>query len=422
MCRPWMILGCCVLSCGLWGVPPAAGQFVDGEWVQRGEASIRKYRMTNAAFLVLDAEGKLAADAEVRLEQEAHAFRLGWALRDRFPEAYDPTGELWRVFNEVSLKGLTSWRDVQPDADGVLRSDAIRAALDAAEEAGLSVHWGNLLSAEPFDLPEWVVPLRGQALYYAALAYALEVADTFGPRIDGLDLCDRLPAEDDPRFSAAMLRLIEAHLNAGLPGVESRLRVDGAWQSDRASAALGAMDVAANEQLGRDGFSASDRFPPRAVAQDQIEPALRRIAKVGRPLRITGLEVGGTHGIETTVNVETVVRTLFAEPSVTGITFAGLGPSDFADASATLIDEQGQPTGAGLVLDRLFRTVWWSDETTRTDELGRAQTRVFLGDYTVTATLADGATVSMPLRLRERDDSPEPIILMPVKAGGAGAD
>lgn len=418
MCKPWMILGCWVVWCGLWISPPAAGQFVDGEWVQRGEANIRKYRMTNVAFLVLDAEGKLAADAEVRLQQESHAFGLGWELRDSFPPNYDSDAELWRVFNEVSLESLTSWRKVQPETGGPLRTEAIQPALDAARDAGLAVHWGSLLSGDPFDLPEWAVRLRGQALYYAALGYALQIADTFGEQIDGVDVCDGLRDESDVRLSSAMLRLIDANLRAMRPEQKVRLRYDGAWLSDRAFAALDAMEIAANEQLARDGFSVSERFPPRAVRQDQIEPALRRMAKIGRPLRITDLEVGGANGIETTVNVETVVRTLFAEPTVTGISFAGLAPRDFADASAALMDEQGQPTGAGLVLDRLFRTAWWSDETVRTDELGRTQARVFLGHYTVTATLADGSTVSMPLRLHERDESPEPIILMPVKTGG----
>ena len=414
----WLILGGCLVCFGLLPVPHAAAQFVDGEWVQRGEASIRKYRMTNVAFLVLDGDGKLAADAEVRLQQERHAFGLGWQLSGGFPEDYDRNAPLWRVFNTVSLEGLTSWRAVQPETGGPLQTASIDPALDAAEAAGLAVNWGTLLSADPFDLPEWVVPMRGRALYYAALGYALEVDKAYGPRLDGLDLCDGLLAEDDPRFSSAMLRLIDAHLHAARPETRARLRYSGAWQGDRAFDVLSAMDVAAKEQLAPGGFSVRDRFPPRAVAQDQIEPALRRVAKIGRPIRFTGLKVAGTNGIETTVNMETVVRTLFAEPSVTGITFAGLKPSDFADGSAALIDEQGQPTGAGLALDRLFRSAWWSDETTRSDELGRAQTRVFLGDYTVTATLADGTTLTMPLRLHHRDESPEPIILMPVKTGG----
>ncbi|MEL7087850.1 MAG: hypothetical protein AAGL98_05315 [Planctomycetota bacterium] len=418
MTKPWMMLGWLVVWCGLGWPPPATGQFVGGEWVQRGEASIRKYRMTNVSFLVLDARGRLAADAEVRLEQETHAFGLGWTLRDAFPAEYDPDGELWRVFNTVSLDNLTPWRTVQPELGASLRVDRIGPAIDAARDAGLAVHWGSLLSAQPFDLPEWVVPLRGEALHLAALAYAFQVEEVFGTQLEALGICGELGSTQAPRFSPAMLRLIEANLRAIRPGLDLRLQYENAWQGDKTSAVVEAMDVAANEQLARDGFSVRERFPAREVRQDQIEPALRRVAKLGRPLRITGLEIAGSNGIETTVNLETVVRTLFAEPVVTGIGFAGMRPGDFADPAAALLDEEGKPTGAGRVLDRLFRSVWWSDQTVNTDELGRTQTRVFLGGYTVTATLADGATVSMPLRLHVRDESPEPILLMPVKTGG----
>lgn len=397
---------------------PTSGQFVDGEWVQRGEANIRKYRMTNVSFLVLDADGKLAADAEIRLEQEAHAFGLGWAVHETFPSTYNADDELWRVFNHISLEPLTSWRAVQPETGGPLQTDRLLPVVQAAQDAGLAVHWGSLLSAEPFDLPEWVVPLRGQALYLAALGYAYQVEQTFGSQLSSIAICGELENNTDPRFSPAMLRLIDANLTALRPHLDQRLRYDDAWQGDRTASTLETMEIAANEQLARDGFSVEARFPPRPVRQDQIEPALRRIAKLGRPFNLSHLEVAGAHGIETTVNLETIIRTLFAEPMVSGITFAGLSPNEFTDGSAALVDAQGQPTGAGLALDRLFRDVWWSQETIRTDELGRAQSRVFLGDYTVTATLADGSIVSMPLLLRKRDDSPEPIILMPVKTGG----
>lgn len=402
---------CCVL--------PASAQFVGGEWVQRGEANIRKYRMTDVAFLVLDAEGRIAEGAKVHLEQQRHAFTLGWVLRGEFPADFRGEEELWRAFNAVSLEELTSWRRVQPDGPADFRTVAIDEALAKSDAAGLTLHWGSLLSADTFDLPEWVVPLRDAELYAAARDYALDVGRAYGDWITGLDLCE--DTIDHDRFPPAVLRLVGAHLRVAAPDVRLGLRYDEAWQGSKAFEVLGAMDVAVGERMPIAGFTVSQRFGPGPIAQENIEPGLLRLAKFGRSLVVTGLEIGGTNGIETTVNAETVLRTLFAEPTVSGIYFAGLRAGDFADPSAALFDEEGQPSGAGQTIDRLFRQTWWSNVTATSDELGRARARVFLGDYTVTATLADGSSVTMPLRLRDRIASPQPIILMPIAPASEAA-
>ena len=128
-----------------------------------------------------------------------------------------------------------------------------------------------------------------------------------------------------------------------------------------------------------DHFTVSQRFEARAVRQEDLEPALRRLAKFGKPLVITDLEVPGSNAIEAAVNMETVLRTLVAEPLVVGIYFSGLQEAEVVEASAALLDESGEATANGRVVDRLFGQQWWSDETLITDDLGRGSARVFRG-------------------------------------------
>lgn len=407
----WQVWCCGWLVCGLW-CGMAAGQFVAGDWVQRTEANIQRFRKTPVAFLVLDAEGKIVSGAEVRLEQQRHAFPLGLVLGESFPTHYDPEAKGWRAFNAASLANLTGWRRLQPTDAGAWDDAQLEAAMEAAAGAGLTLHWGPLVSADAFDLPEWVVPLRGEALFAAMRVYAQRVGATCGPRVGDLDVAEQ--TINHARLTPAMLRLLILDLRAMWPSLRPRLRFDGALEGPRTFEVVAAMDNALSQRVGIDGFTLEQAFGPRPIAQDLLEPALQRLAKFGRPLTVGSLEIGGANAIESAVNVETVLRTLFAEPTVEAIYFSGLEADRLAEPSAALFDPDGLPTAVANTIDRLFREVWWSDDTLVADELGRARGSVFLGDYRVTVTLPDGGTLNAPLRLYDRQETPADIVLMPV--------
>lgn len=404
----WLMTGC--LTCVVAG--PVCAQFVAGDWVERGEVNIREHRMTPVSFLVLDAQGKLVPNAEVRVEQLSHAFTVGFVMGETFPEAFDSRAEGWRVFNAVSLERLTSWRQMQPGGPGEFLREAVDAAVASAEAAGLGVRWGALVSAEAFDLPEWVVPLRGEALWAAIWSYAQRVAWGYADRVDELDLAEKTLGQD--RLSPATLRLLAMELRAIWPTATPALRYDDVLSGSRVFEVISDIDGVLKQRLAIDAFTIDLALPPRPVAQDRLEPALQRLAKLERPLTVGSLEVSAAHGIEAAVNTETVLRTLFAEPIIEGLYFSGLYAADTFEPSAALFDDDGQATAIARTADRLFREVWWSDTTVETNALGQAKTRVFLGDYRVTATLPDGTAVSVPLRLENREETPAEIILMPV--------
>lgn len=408
-----MFKRCVVLLVWMVGVAAtASGQFVSGEWVQRGEASIRQYRTTPVKFLVLDAEGRLAADAEVRVQQLEHAFAIGFLAGETFPAAYDAEALPWRVFNHVALDRLTPWRALQPTREGGLQTDELDAAMDAAEAGGLAVRWGSLLSAGAFDLPDWVVPLEGAALYDAAGGYAEAVLGRYGRRVADLDLAEQ--TLDDDRYSPAMLRLLGMRVTRAVEDVPARLRYRQAFEGQRVFDVLSAADTALNLRMGLGGFTLDQTFSRAMVEPEVLDAALRRLARLAVPLWCGRLEVGGDHPIEAAVNLEVVLRTLFAQPMVRGIYFAGVTAEELAEPSAALLDETGQVTGPGRVLDTLFRREWWTDTTLTTGELGEAETRVYLGTHRVTATLADGSTVEAVIDLPRRSDDARLVILQPV--------
>lgn len=410
MNRMW---ACCLgglLTCSAGNVTRA--QFVSGDWVARSETSVQEHRTTPISFLVLDADGKLAPNATIHIEQLSHAFTVGFIAHDGFPETYDADAEGWRVFNAVSLEALTSWRQMQPSGPDAFSREAVDSVIERAGDAGLRLRWGAMVSADAFDLPEWVVPLREDALFIALRAYADRVAEAYGQAVADVDVAEE--TLDHDRLSPAMIRLLALDLRATWHTRPPRLRYEQAMLGSRTFGVVDAMDSVLKQRLGIEGFSVDQTFPPRPVAQDLLEPALKRLAKFGQPLTIASLEIGGTHAIETAVNTETVLRTLFAEPMVAGVYLSGLLAEDMSDPSAAVFDDRGEPTAVARTLDRLFREVWWTDVTLTSNELGQAQTRVYLGAHRVTATLPDGGTVTATVGLSDRQGIPREIVLMPV--------
>jgi len=405
----WLVTGWLACTAGSW----AGAQFVAGDWVERGEARIREHRTTPVSFLVLDSTGKLVPNAKVHVEQLDHAFTLGFIVNNTFPQAFDAEAEGWRVFNAVSLERLTSWRRLQPNGPGDFADGLVNDAVVAAEAEGLRLRWGALVSAGAFELPEWVVPLRGRALWAAARSYLEQVTSNYAVQVMDLDLAEKTLGED--RLSPAILRLLAMELDAAWPTATPSLRYEKVLPGSRTFEAIDAMDNVLKQRLAIKNFTIDLAFPPRPVLQDRLEPALQRLANLDSSLTVGSLEISGSHNIEAAVNAETVLRTLFAQPVIDGIYFSGLFASDTAEPAAALFGDDGQATSVARTADRLFREVWWTDTTVATNALGQAQTRAFFGDYRITATLPNGSTVSLPLRLRPGDHraSGNEIILMP---------
>ncbi|MEM6459734.1 MAG: hypothetical protein AAF710_10130 [Planctomycetota bacterium] len=398
----------------LWA-SPAAAQFVDPAWAEQTEAAVRKHRMADVTVRVLDAEGKIAAGAEVRLTQRRHAFDVAFAVHDAFPGSYDSEGEGWRVFNAVSLAPLTGWRALRPTPDTVGDTSRIDAAIDAAEADGLAVRWGPVVSGDAFDLPEWAVGLDGPAMLAATRAHTAWVVEHYGGRVNHAETAE-LPVRGD-RLGGAVLRVLALDHAAAPPRAFVRgVRVDGGWWGDGSFDAVAELERRTKDRQGIATLTVGQAIPPRPLTAERFVPGVRRLGRLGLPTHAGPLSIAGPDGWRAEGHAELVLRSLFAEPWVTGVTFAGVTPGEVDEPTAALLDEDGELGPSLRAADRLFRETWWSDEAVTTNGLGVASARVFLGLYDVTVTLRDGATLKVPLRL-ERATPPgttgRELVLMP---------
>lgn len=381
------------------------------------DAQIRAHRQTDLAFIVLDRDDRGAQGAVIRIEQEAHAFRVGFRLPadgPPLPAGYDPDAAGWRVFNAVSLSERTGWRDLQPEGPGDFEGRRVRAALTEAARAGLAARWGPLVPGSVIDLPEWAVPLRGDDLRRVLAAYLDRVVGTYGHAVTGIDLPGR-PA--DGRLGFGMVRLLQQQADALAPGTPLNLAFDAGLAGPEARPARRSAESAAQQFVGHRGLTLGARLGPGA--SDVLDPALQRWRGLGRPGVVEPLAVADDPSLGSGENLRRVLRSLFAEPWIDGVYFGATTPATAGDPAAALFDDAGAPTVAGRVLDGLFAETWWTRSEVTAGPRGRASARVFFGRHRVTVTLTDGTTFSTALWVGPGGAGRRTVVLQPVSEAAA---
>ncbi len=392
------------------------------QWAERDaelDARIRAHRQTDLAFIVLDGADRAAQGAVVKIEQQTHAFHIGFRLAadgPPWPAGFASEAEGWRVFNAVSLAHRTGWRGLQPTGPSDLASRRIRAALTEAARAGLAARWGSLVPESVVDLPEWAVPLRGDDLRRVLVGYLDRVVGNYGHAVTGIDL-PGIPA--DGRLGLGMVRLLQQEADALAPGTPLNLSFGGGLVGPEAQAARRAAESAARQFVGHHGLTLGGRLGPAAL--DVLDPALAGWRALGLPGVIEPLAVAEDPALGSGENLRRVLRSLFAEPWISGVYFGDTTPATSGDPAAALFDAAGGATAAGRVLDELFGQTWWTKTQVSAGPRGRATARVFYGRHRVGVTLPDGTSFSTSLWVSPEDAGGRTVVLQPAVEGAGSA-
>ncbi len=414
MLSVWCVLAVCC-SVGAWA------QMLTGPWVEQSQQRIDEVRKTSLRVIVMGRDGKPVPGAKVHIQQTRHVFDVGFVL----PQAGWPDAEsdevFWRCFNAVSIQRLTSWPALQPDRDAPLNGEQARRvgqALSVADSLDFTVRWGDLVSADPGRLPDWAVGLAGPELANAVLGYQREVLSRFGRSVDQFDAYTQTLAHDhvDRLAGLAVVRRLYESIPAAAADAVACARFDDGLTIGRVQKVQRRLTTM-REAFIPVGLVAIDQRFSGPLERPALERTIGRIDQFNRPVVISGLEVGGDSPVSAAINLEMVLRTLMERPNLQGIWFTGLTAEELSEPGAALLDDDGQPTAAGLMVDSLFHGLWWTDLDTQTDELGNVRVRAFPGAFHLSATLHDGTVLRTEIWLVKSDD-PRVVLLEPVKQAG----
>jgi hypothetical protein len=227
----------------------------------------------------------------------------------------------------------------------------------------------------------------------------------YGRQADEFDLLTSMLTFDviGDRLGAAGLRRLFERARATQPTARIGVRFEDSLGGDRLRAMMRRVGELGQLFLPFDYVAIDARIDGTVIAP-QFARTLEWIAELNKPVVITSLQVSGATPTAAAVNLETVLRILFAHPAITGIYFPGLGPDAFTSPEAALFDAAGQPTPSGQVFDGLVRRLWWDEMHLRTDELGSLEVRLFAGTHEITARLGNGQEAKALVALRPGED------------------
>ena len=390
-------------------VANAHAQILQGEWVDRSQAAIEQHRKTSLVVVVLDENDRAVRDAQVHIEQRRHDFILGINLGVGQPPLGD-AGELplWRCFNAFSLDRLTDWRRAAP-------LDA--AALDTLATtwhdwmSPVEVSYGPVLSADPARGPDPLITLD-TARFRAAIDERTTAAFRIDAAVNRFDLyadAGRHTLLED-RLGTGVLNALFDTADARRPDAAICLRVRDGLDMNRSLELRRTIRALEIRQVRFDGLTIDQSFPGRVNAITLERTLNERIASLDVPITLMNLNFGGTSNVAAAINLETVLRLVFATPNIRGLYFAGLYADDVTEPVGALLDPAGDPTVCAQLIEGLFRELWWTDLSQPSDDLGNVKAQVFCGWYHITATLPDGTVLQTEAYLPKQDE-PRYIVL-----------
>lgn len=388
----------------------AAGQILTGEWVNESQRRIEEHRKTRLRVLVLDEEGKPAALRVVRVTQLSHDFV--WGIAAAKASSAWPLPGVWRCFNALSLDPSGDLAHTKP-MDGPMDGAAVDAGLASLPE-GWMARWGGVISAEVGAVPPWMGEKKGRDLDGLLNAHVAEILQRYSGQAGGFDLYTNLIDHGfvESRLGEGAVRALFENAKAVRPGASIGIRFDDALEGPRLPGMIQRVRSLRESFVPFDHIAVSGRFGGTLV-QATMRGAVEWIGQLEMPVTIVGLEVGGGSASSAAINLEMVLRTFFAEPTINGIYFSGMTKQDVQDSAAAFVTEEGVPTATGELLERMVRGQWWTDVEARTDTLGNARAKVFAGRYRVSVMLGEeesSVEVWLPPQQGERT-----VVLQPIK-------
>jgi GH35 family endo-1,4-beta-xylanase len=151
-----------------------------------------------------------------------------------------------------------------------------------------------------------------------------------------------------------------------------------------------------------DGIGMQGHFAWRLTPPTRIWEILDRFAALGLRIQVTEMNINITDTRLQADYTRDLLMTLFAHPAVDGIVcWAVVANPRAKDQAVAMFNTDWTPRPNGQEWLNLVHGQWWTLQNLKTDELGQADIRGFLGSYRVTAW-ANGRTVEQTVQLQRK--------------------
>lgn len=369
--------------------------------VNQLEARIRKIRMGDLQIKVIDDKQNPIANAEVLVEQIAHAFQFGVSLRtEMFRDDADPASQrqYLKIAQELANSSVhedaLKWYSTESNRGQVTYSDADRILDWSDRHYPLPMRGHNLFWEVEQWQQSWLKQLSKDDLRQAVLQRATDICTRYRGRIPEYDVLNEMLHGNffrgrlgdrivDDMFAQCAEADPQARLYLNEYDILNGKLVDAYSKQVRTLLERGV-------KVGGIGIQAHIR---ENIAIAQMQSSIDQMAKLGLPIKITEVSVLADTESRKAQVLTDLYRVAFAHPAVKGITLWGFWEGAAWEPKTALYDRQFKPLPAAQAYRKLILEDWRTNTKGSTghegNQVGIYSTRAFFGTYRVTVKSGD---------------------------------
>ncbi|MGI9510428.1 MAG: endo-1,4-beta-xylanase [Geminicoccaceae bacterium] len=380
-----------------------AGREAEAPWRATAESQIERYRKGDLAITVTDADGQPVTDAEIHIQMNRHAFKFGAVVEaEQLAGISEENGEkttayrknLRELFNTVTFEDGLSWSAWADPADRQVTEDA----LAWVRSLGLDLRGRGLASADRSELPTDLQDKQDdpEAIREAVHAGITTTAGELDGRVVSWDVVDR------PREHHDLLNLLGSNelatwfqlARSATPNAELVLNESDILAGDRMAelATLLGNLIAADVPIDRIGIQGQFGAQPPSI--QVLGDRLDQLASFDLPLVVTAFDMATSDKQLLEDFTRDFLTLAFSHPAIQGFVFGAFWEGEESSPGASIYRRDGTLSPVGKLYRDLVRRTWWTDIAARSNADGELTTRVYQGDYTISARKNDQSTMA----------------------------
>lgn len=385
-----------------------AGREPEASWRATAESQIERYRKGDLSIEVNDESGQPVNDAEIHIQMSRHAFQFGAAIDPTALAGVDDDGNqgktasyrqnLKELFNTITLESGVGWPAWTDESD----RQAIEDALAWGRSLDLDLCGKRLVSSKMADLPPALQERRNEpeAVREAVRAGVEATAGDLAERVDAWNVVDR------PREQHDLLDLLGWDematwfqvARSAAPNAKLVLNESEILAGDRMAELATLLGNLIADDVPIDRIGVQGQFgaqpPPIQVLSDRLD----QLASFGLPLMVTAFDMATADDRLLQDFARDFLTLAFSHPSVEGFVFGQFWEDADGPLGAAIYRSDGAISPIGKIYRDLVLQRWWTDIVARSNAEGELSSRVFQGDYMISARKDDqraAATVSL---------------------------
>ncbi len=393
---------------------PYEGHEPDAPWRAAAAERIDRYRKGDIVVALKDSAGAPVANAPVHVRMKRHAFGFGTAVNGDLLARDTSDGQQYRdaikkLFNKTVTENALKWPFFEtwgrPQADFML---PWFAANGIQMVRGHNVIWPGM-SNLPNDVQNMLkaTPVNKDALRARINSHISDVMAYSKGKVTEWDVINEAYTNKDVQAV-----LGDAEMAAWFQQARDADPTVKLYINDYNILEAGGYDLPHIDGYARiiqnildaggpiDGIGLQSHFSSNLTPPTRVLELLDQFAAFGKDLQVTEFDVdAGDEQVQADYTRDFLTMT-FSHAAIKGFMIWGFWEGAHWRPAAAMIRKDWTTKPAYDVWNDLLFNQWWTDEQGLTDGDGVYQTRGFLGDYDVEATI-DGQTQTTPLTVTQ---------------------